>query len=152
VRRPDHPSGYRLLAFALARDGSFPEAFEVLSRALSQGFAPRFGNARALLSEDLALVAAAWAGRAPEAKSEVEGRLDALHVRWAASMSLRFVVTWESDTSDVDLLLKVGERRLDSKTAGYDIRDGYGPEAIIFRDGSARPDRLGVFLSRRGFQ
>src|SRR5262249_19205789 len=58
-RRPDHPSGHRLLAFALAREGSFSGAFDVLERACSQSFAPRFGNARMLLLDDLALMGGA---------------------------------------------------------------------------------------------
>jgi tetratricopeptide (TPR) repeat protein len=151
-RRPDQPSSYQLYALSLAKQEKFEDAFEVLSRALGRSFEARFSYAKALLAADLGLVAAAWAARDPSSKEELQGRLRALHVTWPSRPELRFVLTWETDTSDVGLHVKVGDRRFASGRDGGNVRDGYGPEAIVLSDPASLPQRLGVSYDRRGFQ
>jgi outer membrane protein OmpA-like peptidoglycan-associated protein/tetratricopeptide (TPR) repeat protein len=151
-RRRDHPSSHLLYARALAKQGKLEEAFEALVRAMNESFDQRFGNARALLAADLAAVGAAWVARTPTVKDVVAQRLAGLGVQWPSGPSLRFVLSWESDTSDVNLDVVVGDRRLSSERNGTNVRDGFGPEQIVASDTANLPYRVGVSYDRRGFQ
>ena len=151
-RRPDHPSSYKLYAYALAKQGRLEQAFDVLIRASNQNFAQRFFGAKALLASDLGLIAATIAARKPEVREELQGRLQALRVAWPTRPSLRFVLSWESDTSDVNLVVHAGDRRLSSQRSPNNVRDGFGPEEIALADFENIPHRIGVTYDRRGFQ
>ncbi|MEX1368308.1 MAG: AgmX/PglI C-terminal domain-containing protein, partial [Nannocystaceae bacterium] len=141
--RPDHPSGARLHAWALVRRGEHAEAFEVLREAAWRPYPPgRFAGVRTLLRQDLALVAAAWLAQTQgDAKVQALARIDEARVVPATEGSARFVVTWETDTTDVDVLPRVGGqgRLLGHRIA--DVRTGYGPEARVLR-GDRIPARL----------
>jgi uncharacterized protein YfaP (DUF2135 family) len=87
-------------------------------------------------------VAAAWLAQAPEeGRADIRGRLDVAGVRPSTDASTRFVVTWETDTTDVDLTLTApgSKRRLGRRTA--DVTTGYGPEMRVVR-GDRVPPRL----------
>ncbi|MCA9653249.1 MAG: AgmX/PglI C-terminal domain-containing protein, partial [Myxococcales bacterium] len=141
--RPDHPSGARLHAWALVRRGELPQAFEVLREAAFRRYpAGRFAGVHTLLRQDLALVAAAWLAQT-EGDAHVLARrtIDEAHVIPATDPSARFVVTWETDTTDVDVLPRVDGR---GRLLGHriaDVRTGYGPEARVLR-GERVPARL----------
>lgn len=68
----------------------------------------------------------------------------------AKAPSLRFVLSWESDTSDVNLLISAEDRRYSSVPSN--VRDGFGPEQVVFTDSLTEPHKLGVVYDRRGFQ
>ncbi len=150
-RRPDQPSSHRLLAFALARQGDLKGAFDVLERAFETPFENRFGDVKSLLAGDLKLLAAAWKRRAPEAASDIERRLTALELRGASGPTLRFVSTWETDASNVDLYIKTPTSRLTADRRTTDVRNGFGPELVEVSD-LAQTYRLGVVLENRGVQ
>ena len=149
-RRRDHPSSHELYAYALAKQGKLDQAFAVLFKALGEDFDPRFGNARALLAADLGMIAAVWVARAPDVKDDVLRQLAARRVEMAKAPSLRFVLSWESDTSDVNLLISAEDRRYSSVPSN--VRDGFGPEQVVFTDSLTEPHKLGVVYDRRGFQ
>lgn len=141
--RPDHPSGARLHAWSLVKQGRLEEAFTVLREAAWRRYpAGRFAGVRTLLRQDLALVAAAWLARTQgDARAQVLARIDEARIIPATEPSARFVVTWETDTTDVDVLPRVGGRgRLLGRRIA-DVRTGYGPEARVLR-GERIPDRL----------
>lgn len=153
--RPDHPSSHRLLAFALARLGRHAEAFAALEAGLAQRYPDeRFPGLRLLLAEDLELVAAAWIRDDPAAEPEVRQRLAAYARAPATTPSLRFVLTWETDASDLDLhVLEAGGEyvaRTDWRVRA-DARDGYGPESLLV-DGPRRayPYDVHVHFAARG--
>jgi tetratricopeptide (TPR) repeat protein len=160
-QRPDHLSGYRLLAFALVRQNRFDRAFDTLERGLGRAFPPdRFAGGKDLLREDLGLVAAAWLRRDPVRRAEVERRLGAASAALATVPSLRFVLYWETDANDVDFHVEDGR----GNHAFYgepwlasggqllaDVTTGYGPELFaIPGKPSAFPYRLGIHYYSRG--
>jgi outer membrane protein OmpA-like peptidoglycan-associated protein len=150
-RRPDHPSSYRLLAFALARQGKYDEAFRVLYDAYGVRFRPDLAPAKPILAGDLGVIGAALAAKDSASDDFVRRRLASLGVRWPTLPSLRFVLTWETDASDVNLYVKTNEAWRSTESSGSNLRDGYGPEQIVV-DPSELPARIGVRLTRRGPQ
>ncbi|NUP06948.1 MAG: AgmX/PglI C-terminal domain-containing protein [Polyangiaceae bacterium] len=162
--RPDHPSGHRLHAMTLLKLGRSEEAFVALESALKERFADgRFGGAREVLKDDLALAAASWIAKEPPERREViEARARELGVFVERKPSLRFVLVWETDTNDVDLHVTdaKGEHayyshpRLESGgVMGPDVTNGYGPEAFsVLNDAGAFafPYNLKVHYFSRG--
>ncbi|MDY0002140.1 MAG: hypothetical protein RBU30_12655, partial [Polyangia bacterium] len=159
-QRPDHPSGHRLLAYALLAAGKPERAFRALEAAHKRGFADRFLEARRVLGEDLELVAAAWASKASARRPEILRALAALGMRISDKPSLRFVLTWETDANDVDFHIHDGSGshasyrapRLPSGGALYaDVTSGYGPECFAIPGvPKAYPYRLEAHYYNRG--
>ncbi len=164
--RPDHPTGHRLLAWALLRAGRFQEAFEVMETGLVQRYPEgRFAGADRVLREDFGLIAAAWLREEPARREEVLDRLQAHGARLESEPSLRFVLTWETDANDVDLHVwdrdgahaSYEKKKLPSGGELYaDVTTGYGPECFVIHpaDNSeglpAAPYRLRAHYYRRG--
>jgi tetratricopeptide (TPR) repeat protein len=164
--RPDHPTGHRLLAWALLRAGRFQEAFEALETGLEQRYpGGRFAGADRILREDFGLLAAAWLRAEPARREEVLDRLRTHGASLEDEPSLRFVLTWETDANDVDLHVwdrngahaSYGKKTLPSGGELYaDVTTGYGPECFVIPSvGSseglpAAPYRLRAHYYRRG--
>jgi len=141
--RPDHPSGPRLHAWALVRRGDHAQAFEILRTAAERRYPRgRLAGVRTLLRQDLALVASAWLGSTQgDPHAQARSKIAAAGVSPDTEASARFVVTWETDTTDVDVLPTTrGSRRLHGRRIA-DVRTGYGPEARVLR-GNGMPERL----------
>ena len=165
-QRPDHPSGHRLLAWALLRAGRLEEAFAALERGLEQPYpGGRFAGVGEILRADLGLVAAAWLRQEPDLRGkrreELRERLAEHGATLANGPSLRFVLTWETDANDVDLHVFDREgghasyRRPELPSGGRliaDVTTGYGPEcfAVSDPDRAAAPYRLEAHYYRRG--
>lgn len=160
-QRPDHVSSHRFLAFGLARQERFPEAFQALEEGLSQNYpGNRFAGWQRVLGEDLRVIGAAWAARAPEAKAAIEKRLSKVGVSPADKPSLRFVLTWETDANDVDFHIEdakgghayYGSRQLGSGGELFaDVTTGYGPECFAIEGApSAFPYKLRIHYYARG--
>ena len=163
AERPDHPSGHRLLAWALLRAGRFSEAFEAMEKGLEQRYpSGRFAGVDRVMREDLGLLAAAWLRAEPGRRAELLDRLRARDARIETEPSVRFVLTWETDANDVDL--HVWDRKGDhayyrqpSLPSGgelyADVTTGYGPECFTVRNPESRdaaPYRLRVHYYNRG--
>jgi tetratricopeptide (TPR) repeat protein len=161
--RPDHPTGHRLLAWALLRAGRFADAFAAMERGLEQKYpSGRFAGADRVMQEDLGLLAAAWLRAEPARREEVQERLRAHGARLDEEPSLRFVLTWETDANDVDLHVwdregghaYYSQKKLPSGGELYaDVTTGYGPEGFVIRgpvDRKATPYRLKAHYYRRG--
>ncbi len=142
-QRPDHPSSHRLLAFALLRAGRPRAAFEVLAAGLRRGWSAEqgapFAGVERVLREDLGLIAAAWLADEPLASAEIEAALKLAGGELERGPSLRFVLTWETGGSDVDLHVRdyfgshayYFNRGLRSGGAlDYELTQGYGPEVF----------------------
>ncbi|MBL8742357.1 MAG: AgmX/PglI C-terminal domain-containing protein [Myxococcales bacterium] len=161
--RPDHPSSHRLYAMALLRQGKTKQAFEVLEQAVTRKFiGERFAGVGDVLKADLALVGAVWAAREPTKAEGIRARLVERDVAIDKSPSTRFVLVWESDTSDVDLELvdSAGNTqrhgvptRIKNSKLGSNITDGYGPEQLALSgkdDDLAFPFEVKAKFTRRG--
>ena len=163
LERPDHPSGHRLLAWALLRAGRSEAAFEALEKGLEQRYpGGRFAGVDRVLKEDLGLLGAAWLRAEPSRREEVLDRLQAHNSRIDGEPSLRFVLTWETDANDVDLHVydrQGGHAYYEKKTLPSggelfaDVTTGYGPECFAVAapaERSAAPYRLRVHYYSRG--
>ncbi|HEX3527739.1 MAG TPA: VIT domain-containing protein [Thermoanaerobaculia bacterium] len=163
LERPDHPSGHRLLAWALLRAGHTQEAFAALEKGIEQRYpGNRFLGVDRVLREDLGLLAAAWLRAEPGRRTEVLDRLSAHGASLETEPTLRFVLTWETDANDVDLHVYdrhgghayYEHKELPSGGALYaDVTTGYGPECFTIPDPGHRdaaPYRLGAHYYSRG--
>lgn len=161
--RPDHPSGARLHAYALVREGRHAEAFEVLAKAHARpGIEGRFRGVPRILAEDLGLVAAAWTKAEPARAAEIAKKLAAAGGTPETAPSIRFVLVWETDANDVDFHVTDGlgnhayyaQPKLASGGELYaDVTTGYGPECFTVRGPAAQrafPYRLSAHYFRRG--
>ncbi len=140
AQRPDQVNGQRLLAWALVKAGEHEEAFEVLTEALQTPIpSGRFNGVKPLLRQDRELVAAAWLATAEDHDTTAIARLRAAGVRPASTPTLRLVADWETDATDVDLLVDPLGRGDGRRHA--DVRTGFGPEAWISSRGK-RPEAV----------
>jgi tetratricopeptide (TPR) repeat protein len=140
AERPDHASGYRLLAYALVRQRHYRRAFSTLAAALVHANERNRPGVGRVLREDLGLVAAAWSTAEPGRSAEIGTQLSRLGGIRQSAPTLRFVLNWETDANDVDLHVLdalgghafYGEPSLPSGGKLYgDVTNGYGPEAFI---------------------
>lgn len=158
--RPDHPSGYRLLAYAAFKRGAPNEAFETVEKALQITLpSGRYAGVRPLLEQDASLLAHAWAAQEPSKTPELASRLDKLGLAFDRTPSIRFVLSWETDANDVDLHVNdaKGNHAFYSspklETGGRllaDVTTGYGPEGFVIPEPSAFPYTLRANYYSRG--
>ncbi len=155
--RPDHPTGHRLLAYALLAAGQHGRALRVLAGALEPRVTDprgRFARARPLLEEDAGLVAAAWLAREPQRRDEIRALLEKHKILVPMEPSLHFVLSWENDATDADLFVTPTgspfSREVVADTErGPDISDGWGPEHAIVRGPPASHYHLWVEYAAR---
>jgi hypothetical protein len=157
--RPDHATTYRLLAWALVRKDDFDEAMDILEKGMIEAKTMTAYSLR----EDIALIAAAALARHPERRAEIARRLHRVNVSLPTEPSIRFVLHWETDASDVDLHVidRDGNRAWDQNN-GLDgnamftttADSGWGPETFVIstRDARKGPYRLAAYLEDKGPQ
>lgn len=159
--RPDHLTGYRLLAYALVRDGKLAEAFDTVEKGLRQEYpGDRFPGGDQILREDAGLIAAAWLAKDGKRKDELTRRLAALGAKLETSPSTRFVLYWETDANDVDFHIRDARgghafyqsMALPSGGRLYrDVTTGYGPECFTIQGTpQAGPYRLSINYYSQG--
>jgi len=139
--RPDHPSSHRLHAYAMLKLGKPAEAFAVLEKAVGTTFTSgRFRGVTEILKDDIGIAGAAWIAADPSKRADVDKRLAAVGSALATTPTLRFVLVWETDASDVDLHVVDGRGEhayfSSPKLTGgghlvADVTNGYGPEGFV---------------------
>jgi len=136
-QRPDHPTGHRLYAHALASAGRPVDAFAAIISGLEHGSSRPRAGVDEVLRADAAVLAAALIAYAPDRREVVVSHLQRWGIVLPQGPSTSFVLTWETDANDVDLHVidRVGERasyvnpRLNSGgRLVADVTNGYGPE------------------------
>ncbi|MFI5300053.1 MAG: tetratricopeptide repeat protein, partial [Polyangiales bacterium] len=142
-QRPDHPHGHRLLAYALLKKGRYSDAFQAIVDARKWPYGDeRFPGVDRILSEDLGLIAAAWAKAEPKRAAEARALVKQHKGVVEDKPSIRFVLNWETDNNDVDFHIyddKGGhayfsQTHLPSGGDLYaDVTTGYGPECFTIR-------------------
>jgi tetratricopeptide (TPR) repeat protein len=160
AQRPDHPSGHRQHAWSLVALGRHEEAFAAFEDALGRTYPNgRFAGVDRVLREDAGLVAAAWLRAEPARADEIRRRAQAIGATPAATPSLRFALTWETDANDVDLHVydaKGGHASYQSKVMPSggelfaDVTTGYGPECFAVNGRTYGPYRLQTHYYRQG--
>jgi hypothetical protein len=159
--RPDHVTGHRLLAYALARDGQLAAAFTEILAGIDHKYpSNRFAGAERVLAEDAAMIGAALAAKEPGKRAQVVAELAKRSLELATKPSTRFVLYWETDANDVDLHVqdKHGNHAWYSNkqmpTGGElyaDVTTGYGPECFAITGApNAGPYRLSVDYYSQG--
>jgi len=139
-QRPDHPNSHRLLAYALLRDGRPDDALDAIEVGLTTAYpAGRFRGVPRILREDMGLIAAAAIAKDPGLAKPLEKRLAEHDASISDAASTRFVMSWETDSNDVDFHIHDGkgghayfsDRSLQSGGELYaDVTTGYGPECF----------------------
>ena len=159
-QRPDHPSGHRLYAWALAKDGQLEAAFDTMEAAVKRSYPRgRVGVAQIML-EDLGILGAALGRAEPTRRQDIAERVKAAGGTEPAGASVRFVLTWETDANDVDLHIRDargGHAYYSNKTLPSggeliaDVTNGYGPEAFVLPEGAdAYPYTIQAHYYSRG--
>lgn len=144
VDRPDHPSAYHLAGMAHLQAGRPERAFELFAKGMQETRVrwASYPGVQRVLAEDAGLAAAAWRKAEPERERTIADRLAAAGGAVESEPSLRFVLVWESDASDVDFHVRdakgnhafFGKPTLPSGGSLYaDVRRGYGPECFTIR-------------------
>lgn len=159
-QRPDHPNSHRLYGYALAKAGRYVEAFQVLREGRVRSYPDaRFPGVEGVLDEDLRVVSSAWQRADPGAAPRIEGLMQKLQLVAQTTPSLRVVLSWETDTNDVDLHIYDGQRGhsyyglpelASGGNLGSDVVQGYGPEHFTVAAPLAFPYQLAVQYYARG--
>ena len=158
--RPDHLTGHRLLAHAHARAGRYDQAMKALEAGLDRNYpSGRFAGGKRVMSEELAIIGAAWIAAKPGVANDVRARLAGRKLE-PAGPTVRFVLSWETDANDVDFHIYDGRgghasyqnTKLPSGGELYaDITNGYGPECFAIEgEPSAGPYRMRAHYYSRG--
>jgi TonB family protein len=147
AQRPDHPHGYRLLAYTQVRLAQPLKGLETLETALSRAYpSGRFAGAKRVLRADLGIVARVLVKRSPRLKPALVHRLAISSAKLARGPSTRAVLTWETDANNVDLGVSMGKGTplfagSHETNGAYDlynnITNGFGPECIVFNKGKS---------------
>ena len=149
--RPDHASGYRLLAYSLVRDGRGDEALELLI----EGQRHASWAVAQVLAHDARIIGAHLVARDPGRQASIRAKVGDLPTR----PSMHVVLTWETDANDVDLHVRDrndghafhGGRQLGSGGQLIaDLTDGYGPEMFVVEDPKAFPYQISAHYFSRG--
>ncbi len=147
ISRPDHPSSHRLVAFAELRLGHYQEAFERLLKGLRRVYpGGRFAGYDAVLRGDLALVGAAWAAQEPGQRGYIQAQLRQFGLSIDDQPSTRMVLTWETDATNVDLVVKGAPS---NGRLLANVTTGYGPECFVV-PGTAPKLDMAVQYSAKG--
>ncbi len=133
--RPDQVSTYRILAYALFRDGRGDEAIDVLGAGLARATRPSIVE---ILAGDAGVIAAHLVARDPSKRRNLAARM---RRGIADRPSLRIVLSWETDANDVDLHVRsragghafYSQRRLPSggELPLDDLTGGFGPRCSV---------------------
>jgi len=137
--RPDHVTGHRLLAHALARSGDYAGAFAAILVAVDAKYpGGRFAGAERVLKEDAGLIAATYIAHGG-VKADIMAELAKRRLELPTGPSTRFVMYWETDANDVDFHIRdakgghawYSHKQLESGGELYaDVTTGYGPECF----------------------
>ena len=158
--RPDHPSGHRLLAYALVRDADYAAAFAAILAAIDQRYPDgRFAGVDRVLREDAGMIGAAYLAHGGE-RSTIVNALATRKLSLVREPSTRFIMYWETDANDVDFHIRdrfgnhayYSDPELASGGELYaDVTTGYGPECFAIKGSpTAGPYRLSINYYSRG--
>ena len=157
--RPDQAHGHRLLAYALVRANDHAGAFAAILKAVEAGRGSRAEGAHAVYARDAGMIGTAYIARGAK-RADVEARLGREGLALVSEPTTRFVVTWESDANDMDLIVRDAHgneawySQATLPTGGKllaDVRTGWGPECFeITGKPKAAPYTLSVHYFSQG--
>jgi hypothetical protein len=147
--RPDQMFTSRLLAWALFRVNKPEEALAVIEASFAFW---RPDHVARVMTDDASIITANLVARHPE-------RRYAMKFPIAVQPSLRFVLAWETDVTDVDLHVRDKHGNLATSKTGAlasggrivrDMTDGFGPESFVITNPKAFPYKLSVHYAAKG--
>jgi tetratricopeptide (TPR) repeat protein len=147
--RPDQMFTSRLLAWSLFRANRPEEALEAIEASLKLG---RRAEVDRVLMDDAAIITANIVARHPE-------RRYAMKFPIAVGSTLRFVLAWETDVTDVDLHVRDKDGNRSTPKSGAlasggntlrDMTDGFGPESFVIQNPKAFPYKLSAHYAAKG--
>ncbi len=160
-QRADHPNSHRFYAYALARAGQHERAFEAILKGKARDYpSGRFRGVDRIFDDDAGIIGSLWIAADPSKRESVQQRLQKAGTRLKTVPSLRFIMSWETDSNDVDFHIHDAQgghawyssKRLSSGGELYaDVTTGYGPECFAIEGKpSAFPYTLKAHYFRRG--
>ncbi|MBN2145701.1 MAG: hypothetical protein JW774_13895 [Candidatus Aureabacteria bacterium] len=158
-QRPDHPSGFHLLAMALLAQGEVGSAINTLTEGLSRNFNNRFLKVKEILAEDLSLILSSSIASHLKDNEQVKKIIQQYRINPTLKPQYRFILSWETDANDVDFHIHdksnnhafYSQPSLSSGGKLYaDITQGYGPECFVIENPRAAPYRLQAHYYSRG--
>jgi hypothetical protein len=159
--RPDHATGHRLLAYALARTNDYRGALAAILAGVDREYpSGRFEGADRILREDAGMIAAAYIAAGGGDRTAIVADLAKRSIELPTGPSTRFIMYWETDANDVDFHINdskgghayYSSRELPSGGELYaDITTGYGPECFaIAGTPKAGPYKLSINYFSQG--
>lgn len=121
---------YRLLAYALVRAGRADEALDVMLEGARRA---QISQVAYDLAHEASVSGTHLVAKYPARRYDIEPRLP---LGFSTKPSLRVVLTWETDATDVDLIMR--DKHGTQIHPRLDLSNGYGPEAVI----STSPARI----------
>ena len=145
--RPDHVTGYRLLAYALLRANRADDALAIILEGAQR--TPNRIDIQHMLAEDAGIIGAHIIAKQPARRYDIEPRLP---LGFATKPTMRAVLMWETDANDVDLHVRDARGMHAEAKRGYfaDQADGWGPEMYVVEKPSAFPYKLSAHYVRKG--
>ena len=144
--RAEEPQSYRDLALALAKDGQYQQAVDLLYTTLKKSWDSRFRNIEAILAQEMNAIIA-------ESGDMVNTSVIDNRLLNNLPVDVRVVLNWDADNTDMDLWVTGSdgekcfyEHKLTNKGGRIsdDFTQGYGPEEYMIKKADKGTYRIDV--------
>ncbi len=138
--RSDNHNNSRALAASLALQEKYEAAVKVLEESLKLRLSSRYVNLRQVLREEMNSYLWLWKVNSTKDATEIEQVAARNKITISRPAFLRFSMQWDTETSDVDLIIRTprGEECSTAKRSTRsglmfyaDIAQGLGPEVVV---------------------
>ena len=150
--REDFHNLARGLALSLAVQNKYKEAIELLAETLKQRLSARYVNIRQVIREEMNIYLWCWLALEPHKNTGIESFAAAQKIKVHQPKKLRFSMQWNTETSDVDLVIRTPQgkecssfnRQCGNLRFYADVAQGLGPEVAVNKGVEDGTYHLGV--------